>query len=94
MARYVFLMCAFVYLFSSCACEAKEVKGNTKAEDVAIKEGPSRNEKQIDTGSEEGDVLEETSETNTGVAMPPYESYDPNTGLPNVVESDTTGELE
>jgi len=26
--------------------------------------------------------------------MPSYDSYDENTGLPNVVESDTAGELE
>jgi len=48
----------------------------------------------IDTGEEDSRPVDMEYGVNNTEMMPPYDSYDENTGLPNVVESDTAGELE
>jgi len=48
----------------------------------------------IDTGEEDDQPADMKYGVNNTQMMPSYDSYDENTGLPNVVESDTAGELE
>lgn len=48
----------------------------------------------IDTGEEDNRPVDMKYGVSNTEMMPSYDSYDENTGLPNVVESDTAGELE
>lgn len=87
--KYACLVVLAALTLCAGACDAKVVKDAAAGEGVII-------EKPIDVGP----VKEKPVEEDYGVGsegereMPSRENYDPNTGLPNVVPSDSDGEME
>ncbi|MDD5422103.1 MAG: hypothetical protein WC592_05595 [Candidatus Omnitrophota bacterium] len=95
--KYVLLV--LFAIFGLCAvpdCSAEEGGDKTVAEEKTSSESESEeNMKPIDLG-DEGE--RRADEGGCGVdnpqMMPPGDDVDENTGAPNIVESDTTGEIE
>lgn len=86
-----YMLVALIFCFSLCVpsfCVAQE---NEDAAETVIEET-------VGDEAEEGETDEAPLRTEYGVDEPslmePYESYDENTGMPNVTESDTLGEIE
>ncbi|MDP2913766.1 MAG: hypothetical protein Q8N91_07190 [Candidatus Omnitrophota bacterium] len=85
----IFILCAT----SFCGAEKKQ-KIEKPAAETAIEKDDSAKLKHIDTGEDDGQVHEAEYGVNKPELMPPGQSYDENTGLPNIVESDAGGEIE
>lgn len=95
--RYMFM--AWILAFALCAApvfaeEESQETAESGVEADEAEEASSDEPEDIYTGEED----ERAPETEYGASrpdlMPPGESYDENTGLPNVTGSDTDGEIE
>ena len=74
----------------------KYIKGkptDPASQTVVFEEAGGSGEEAVDTGPA-GNRYPDDGGVNDSGAMPPYESYDPNTGLPNYVPSDSFGEFD
>lgn len=95
--KYAFLIICIIILMLSitsfCVAE-KNQKIEKPAAETAIDEGGSAKLMHIDTGEDDGQAHETEYGVNKPELMPPDQSYDENTGLPNIVESDAEGEIE
>ncbi|MFA6142953.1 MAG: hypothetical protein WC738_06660 [Candidatus Omnitrophota bacterium] len=94
--RYLSLAVAAIFMMWVGLCGAEDVK---KAAPVA--KAASAVKAKSDKGmasakaAEDTDAEEmESSGVNRENLMPPGQTYDTNTGMPNTVESDTNGEIE
>jgi hypothetical protein len=61
---------------------------------VVFEEAGGAGAKTIDSGPSPRTSYPNDGGVNDSGALPPYESYDPNTGLKNVVPSDSSGEFD
>lgn len=66
----------------------------TAAEEVTFEEAGGSGEKDIEGDETAAGPQSYGTGVNEAGVMPSYESYDDNTGLPNYVPSDTTGEID
>jgi len=79
--KYLSLVIAAIFIMWAGFCGAQETSLDEKiapSTDVA----------------EDADTEKEGSGVNKENLMPPGQTYDTNTGMPNAVESDTAGEIE
>ena len=92
--RYVYIAVAMVFIFSAAVYAVDSDQKN----DTSAKQAGS-----ADVKSQEKEIVVDSNERASngkefGVGkeneMPSGETYDQNTGLPNVVESDKEGEIE
>ncbi len=95
MRRIAFvLMLACVLLVGvSSAEEAKGAKTAPKEKVVNIDKDNNGVIDEKEIYNEEGKIVRKGYDTNGDGVMERWQSYDPNTGLPNIVGSDTAGEL-
>jgi|GEM_PF-6590701 hypothetical protein len=83
-------LCAGVFAEEDIKGEASHPAGQT----VVFEEAGGAGAKTIDSGPSRSTSYPNDGGVNDSGAMPPYESYDPNTGLENVVPSDSSGEFD
>lgn len=86
-------------LLLACSGVCAEEKAGGKASDpasrtVVFEEAGGQGMKEIDAGSPPSSAYPPDGGVDDSGAMPPYESYDPNTGLRNAVPSDSDGEFD
>lgn len=88
----VVLTCA---IFSNMPCDAEETKAKkeTAQKTVIVEEGGVGG-KHINVGNTEDNSGRSESGVGAERPMPTWETYDQNTGLPDVVPSDSYGEYE
>jgi len=75
----------------------EDVKGkgtDPASQTVVFEEAGASEPKSIETGNPRNPDYPRDGGVDDSGAMPPYESYDPNTGLKNVVPSDSSGEFD
>lgn len=90
--RYVFMASVVLCLLFTCGvCISDDAKTPGCASSMG--EGASQHDKVIDLGDNQTGGYESSGVSDSGV-MPKYQSYDQNTGLPNMVASDAAGELQ
>jgi len=70
-------------------------KGTSPASQTVIfEEAGGSGEKALDEGGPDKNIYTNDGGVDDAGTMPPYESYDENTGLPDTVPSDTAGQLD
>ena len=88
---------ALVCTLCTLVCAEEKTKANTTssaAQTVIIEEASGSGIKEIDNGRRPRNGNPNDGVVNDSGAMPSYETYDPNTGLPNKVASDAAGEFD
>lgn len=85
--KYMYIAVAAVFMFCAVAVVPEIVSANCGTCDTSTKDQAGSAEKKAPLADEE-----EFGEDNRR-EMPQQENYDENTGLPNVVDSDTNGEI-
>lgn len=93
--KYLVIGCALLCICFAGVCRAEDAKGKVASDKVeVIKVGGEEGMKHIDTSG--GNAMEASSNwgLNKKRVMPPYQTYDQQTGMPNNVESDTAGEIK
>ena len=95
--RYFILTGVLACVLCAGACGAEEyIKGkptDPASQTVVFEEAGGSGGGAIDTGPVGNRYPNDGGVDDSG-AMPSYESYDPNTGLPNYVPSDSFGEFD
>ena len=94
--KYFYFVAAFIFVSVSCVFAGEEVsKSPVVASSQAVKTGQVLSQgKEIVVDSNE--ALSDDKDYGVGEVreMPESDTYDQNTGMPNVVGSDTAGEIE
>lgn len=93
--RYVFLLILAISLVSFNIGWAADAAADKEAvvKTVVVEENPDQNLKPVDVGPTTGTASEDYG-VNRPRVMPAGETYDENTGLPDVVQSDAEDNLE
>lgn len=97
--KYFILTGALVCVLCAGVYAEEDVKGKSAnlaspaSQTVVFEEAGGSGEKAIETGPVRNRYPNDGGVDDSG-AMPPYESYDENTGLPNYVPSDSYGEFD
>lgn len=88
--RYVALAGALVFMLFTGRCEAQGLAENISAESAAAEEGMDEDLNPLDPDYNEdpGGPVDQVG------VMSPDESYDENTGMPDVVDSDSSMDVE
>jgi hypothetical protein len=88
----VMLVCAAAYA-QHCSVSAETKQEPVKGKTVQVDRDDDGAIDGVDLYDDDGRVVRRGYDHNRDGVMDSWQSYDPNTGLPNVVESDTRGEL-
>jgi hypothetical protein len=89
--RYLYAAVAVIFMLGTSVVSAEEPQSVAGAGRGAV---IVNQEKEIITDTNEERSDDEEFGENDRREMPQYETYDENTGLPDVVESDREGEIE
>lgn len=90
----VFLLTAVMVCAPCLVSMAAEEEKSSPVVQTVVEEESGSKLKHLDVGDDERPSRERDTSASEGNPMPLGESYDENTGLPNVVKSDTVGEVE
>ena len=88
--RYLYAVIAIVFIFSVSAMAAETAQKGV----AAARQGGMAQGKEIETDDNDKKADDKEYDVDNEREMPQHETYDQNTGLPNVVPSDKEGELE
>ena len=94
--RYVYFVAAVLFMFCVNAMASEEAVGNGAVQAQAKTQSgqPVKAPKEIVVNDNGGRADDEEFGVGQESEMPESDTYDENTGLPNVVGSDTMGEIE
>jgi hypothetical protein len=95
--RNMILAGAMMFALCANAVAEEDVKGkgaSTAGKTVIFEEAGGEGPRTIDAGGPARNKYPDDGGVDDAGTMPPYESYDENTGLPDRVPSDTAGQFD
>lgn len=88
MLRYAFILGAFAYMLFLGVSEAEEAKKSGKADTAVVEESAETKDEDKAENKKSGSIGEDEKSY-----IPPKETFNRNTGMRDVVPSDSVGEL-